>query len=134
MGQKSKEDIAIIMDNMHLNISVAGSVACGAVNGVLSIPARNYCHDKYCEVYGFLPDSVLKTTSTDEGEPAINYIEKVIQMNPDEYFEYCVKSYDTYKKREINPNYLLEQTGKELRHSLFFFWIHKMYAMFCVKK
>ena len=107
-GQIKSEDMADFMKNMHLNISVAACVSCGAVNGVLSLPARNFCEEK-CEVYGYLPDSRKMTTATCKGEPARPYIEEIINMSEKEYIKRCKDSYYTYAKESVNPEYLFEQ-------------------------
>lgn len=111
VGKCSTEKIDEIMKSMHLNVSVAGSVACGAKNGVLSIPARNFCGDK-CEVYGFLPQSFNMKTSVEPGERAIGYIEKVINMDKDEFIMKSKASYETFNNREFNPNWLYEQKNR----------------------
>lgn len=108
-GPISSTDMPDFMKSMHLNISVAGSVSCGAINGVLSIPARNFCGEK-CEVYGYLPESNASITATKPGEPAINYIEEVVDMSDEKYIEKCVDSYKNYMNRKYNPEYLFEQS------------------------
>ena len=65
LGPKTASEIDEIMKDMHLNVSVAGSVKCGARNGVVSLPARNFCEEE-CEVYGYLPKSFNKKTSTEK--------------------------------------------------------------------
>ena len=40
LGEVDSADFPKVLKEMHLNISVAGSVGVGARNGVLSIPAR----------------------------------------------------------------------------------------------
>lgn len=110
-GKCSTEKIDEIMKAMHLNISVAGSVACGARNGVLSIPARNFCGEK-CEVYGFLPQSFNMETSIEPGERAIGYIEKVINMENNEFIAKSKASYEAYNNRDFNPNWLYEQKNR----------------------
>lgn len=109
-GQKSEEDISKIMNNMHLNISVAACVGLGAKNGVLSIPARNFCGED-CEVYGYLPDSRNMTVSTEPGKRAIKYIEEVINMSNEEYLRKCIDSYNAYEIKNVDPDFMLRQKG-----------------------
>ncbi len=109
-GQKSENEINEIMRNMHLNISVAACVGLGAKNGVLSIPARNFC-EKECEVYGYLPASKNMTVSTESGERALKYIEEVINMSEEEYMQKCIDSYNAYEIKDVDPDYMLRQEG-----------------------
>lgn len=108
LGEIKREDFPNVLKNMHLNISVAGSVGVGAVNGLLSIPARNFCEGE-CEVYGFLPESRGMTISTEKGEPVELYIEQVINMTNDEYIKRCVESYQVYSNVEVDPEYIFKQ-------------------------
>lgn len=107
-GEMSLEEISKVLNNMHLNISVAGSVGVGASCGVLSIPARNFCEDD-CEVYGFLPASRAMATATQKGEPVEPYIENVIHMSKDEYVRRCRDSYKTYAEADVDPEYIFSQ-------------------------
>lgn len=111
-GEVSKERFPELMREMHLNISVAGSVGVGAFQGVLSIPARNFCGDQ-CEVYGYLPESADMTTSTAEGEWALPYIEEVINMSEADYIQKCEESYKTYASMEVDPEYVFRQRANE---------------------
>lgn len=112
LGPKTSKEIDEIMTNMHLNVSVAGSVKCGARNGVVSLPARNFCKE-VCEVYGYLPESFSKLTATEEGMPVNTFIDELINMPKDEYIQKCKDSYFTYSSREANPGYLFEQAINE---------------------
>ena len=109
-GEMGADEIAQLMKSMHLNISVAGSVFAGARNGVLSIPARNFCEGE-CEVYGFLPDSYELITATRPGNRAIGYIEEVINMSDTEYEDQCRASYNACCVKDAKPNYIYEQTN-----------------------
>ena len=91
LGEASPDEISNYMKEAHLNISVAGAVGDGARNGVLSIPARNYCIGE-CEVYGYLPDSRLKSTSLEKGILVDDFIEEVILMSNEEYIQKCIDS------------------------------------------
>lgn len=107
-GEMNAAQISEVMKDMHLNISVAGSVAVGAKCGVLSIPARNFCEGE-CEVYGFLPESRQMTTSLEPGELVDSYIERVITMTQEEYVQKCRDSYQVYADVDTNPEYVFEQ-------------------------
>ena len=109
-GQKSEKEIKVIMQSMHLNISVAACVGLGAMNGVLSIPARNFCGDEL-EVYGYLPNSRNMTVSTDPGERALKYIEDVINMLDEVYMQKCIDSYNAYEIKDVDPDFMLRQEG-----------------------
>lgn len=92
----------------HLNISVAGGVAVGAVSGIMSIPARNYC-DGECEVYGYLPEYLEYSVATSPGNLVDTYIERAITMSDYEYKKACIESYESvYNSHEVDPNYLFE--------------------------
>lgn len=110
-GELGMDQIEKLMESMHLNISVAGSVNIGVRCGVLSIPARNFCEND-CEVYGFLPDNFDKTTSTEPGQRAIDYIEKVINMSDDEYRQNCEAAFEKYYCMKRDPNYLFNQKNE----------------------
>lgn len=112
LGPKTASEIDEIMKNMHLNVSVAGSVRCGARNGVVSLPARNFCEEE-CEVYGYLPESFPKTTATEKGLPVKSFIEELINMSKDAYIQKCKESYQTYSERDAHPEYLFEQKNQE---------------------
>ena len=123
LGAKTSMEINEIMSNMHLNISVAGSVLCGTRNCVVSIPARNFCGD-ICEVYGYLPSSFSKLTSKDPGLPVDTFIEELINMSDEEYSKKCVESYETSANIKYDPEYVFNQhANKEIQinsHHLFF--------------
>lgn len=110
LGQVDKSEIGKYMANAHLNISVAGGVGSGAIYGVPSIPARNFCYEG-CEVYGLLPQSYMKTTATEPGEDVIPYIEYFLSLSDEDYIKECYNSYNAYKERysNYNPNYFFEQ-------------------------
>lgn len=124
LGEKAQKDVTLygelgagkitqLMKSMHLNISVAGSIIVGARNGVLSIPARNFCEGE-CEVYGFLPDSYEMITSTKPGMRAVDYIEEVITMSDEEYERRCRASYEACCVKDANPNYIYEQKNASM--------------------
>lgn len=92
-----------LMLGCNLNISVAGCASLGAKAGVLTLPARHYTYD--CEVYGFIPESADKTTSSDPGFPVSEYIEKAINMTEDEYVSACENSYNWYRQFGADLNY-----------------------------
>ena len=129
LGQKTNAEIDEIMSNMHLNISVAGSVKCGARNGVVSLPARNYCEDE-CEVYGYLPESHPKSSSTEKGLPVIPFIEDLINMPKEDYVAKCRLSNKTFTSREAHPEYVFEQKNNDnvniIQHHLFFDTFNKL--------
>lgn len=82
------------MSKCNLNVSVAGCCNLGARNGIVSTPARHYCTD--CEVYGFFPESKMKTTSSEPGVPVEEYIRKVLHMSEDEYVECARNAYNSF--------------------------------------
>ena len=98
------------MRNMHLNVSVAGSILCGARNCVVSLPARNYCEGE-CEVYGYLPSSIKLLSSTEKGSPVIPFIEELINMPTEDYIVECKKSYQAFASLKPRPEYIFEQKG-----------------------
>lgn len=118
LGTIAYKDLPQYMEKAHLNISVAGGVAIGAINGVVSIPARNYCKGE-CEVYGFLPDSIHFSVSTMPGQLVDPYIEKVIKMNDKEYMDACITSYHAYKdKEDIDPWFIFNGTNDYCPYSI----------------
>lgn len=123
LGPKTNGEIDEIMRNMHLNVSVAGSILCGARNCVVSLPARNYCEGE-CEVYGYLPSSIKLLSSTEKGSPVIPYIEELINMPTEEYIQECKKSYQAFASLKPRPEYIFEQEGNltigQPTHHLFF--------------
>lgn len=78
----------------NLNISVAGCATIGARCGVPTLPARHYTYD--CEVYGYIPDSINKTISTEPGEDVKIYLENILNMSESEYLSLCSRSYHAY--------------------------------------
>lgn len=106
LGSVSPEVLPACIKHAHLNISVAGGVSVGAINGIMSIPARNYCEEE-CEVYGYLPEYLDYSVSTSPGNLVDTYIERVINMSDFEYKKACIESYESvYNSREVDPNYL----------------------------
>jgi len=128
-GQKKESDILLMMNDMHLNISVAACVGLGAKVGVLSIPARNFCSGE-CEVYGYLPGSKKMSTATTPGERAIDYIEDVINMSDEEYKQKCIDSYDAYSIKDVDPDYMLRRKDIYIDYS-FEANNSKFFYMFC---
>lgn len=78
----------------NLSISVAGCASAGARIGLLTLPARHYT--ERCEVYGFIPESKYMTTSDKPGMPVKPFIEKVINMDKNEYIKMSKASYRCY--------------------------------------
>ena len=108
LGNISPEVLPNYIKHAHLNISVAGGVAVGAVSGIMSIPARNYC-DGECEVYGYLPEYLEYSVATSPGNLVDTYIERAITMSDYEYKKACIESYESvYNSHEVDPNYLFE--------------------------
>lgn len=127
LGEVAPDDLYKYMENMHLNISVAGAVGDGARNGVISIPARNYCEGE-CEVYGFLPESRNLATSLAPGKNVDEYIERVLNFSNEEFLEYTVKAYNTYKEENADPLFVFNTVKgktplKVNNRELFFFLI-----------
>lgn len=111
-GEVSKDAIPAMLDEMHLNISVAGSVGVAAECGVLSIPARNFCETE-CEVYGFLPEARFLATSTEPGFPVEPFIEQVMNMSDNEYIQKCRDSYLAYKDVDVDPEWIFKQQNHQ---------------------
>ena len=85
-----------------LNIGVAGCFSVGAALGVLSLPARNYCMD--CETYGFPPDSIPLSVSTEPGYPIKEYIIRVLNMSKQEYVQRSRDCYDAFSdEQNVEP-------------------------------
>ena len=135
LGPKSSMEIDEIMTKMHLNISVAASVLCGARNCVVSIPARNFCGD-VCEVYGYLPDSLSKLTSKEPGVLVDSFIEELINMSDEDFSKKCVESYDASANIKSDAEYVFKQRlNNEIqisKHHIFFdiFNSLKLFSMF----
>ena len=129
LGTKTALEIDEVMINMHLNVSVAGSVSCGTRNGVVSLPARNYCGD-VCEVYGYLPDSYSQRSSREPGMPVVPFIEELINMSEEDYMRKCIDSFETSSKKVPDPDYIFRQESKTKEpyknHHLFFFIINRL--------
>jgi glycosyltransferase involved in cell wall biosynthesis len=126
-GELSPDEINHLMMDMHVNISTAGSVWCGARNGVVSLPARNYC-DNICEVYGYLPDSAEMTTSLKKGLPAIDFIRELLLLSDVEYKNKCLDSYNTYCSIEVDPEYIFRQNNITGSNSINHYWLSIAYA------
>ena len=101
-GTCSPEKLNDYYLDASLNIGVAGCFSGGAKLGVLSLPARNYCMD--CETYGFPPDSIQLSVSTDPGLPIKDFIIRVLNMSKEEYIQ---KSKDCYEALRVDPNIVL---------------------------
>lgn len=99
----SYEELKKIMKTVNLNISVAGCASMGARIGLITLPARHYNYD--CEVYGFFPESRSLTTETKPGFPVEPYIEKVINMDEEEYIYYSKLAYHTFDDEQYCPNF-----------------------------
>lgn len=102
-SSKSLEELKRIMKTVNLNISVAGCASHGGRIGLVTLPARHYTYD--CEVYGFFPDSKHLTTESKPGYPVKQYIERVINMNEDEYINYSKMAYHTFDDGVYCPNF-----------------------------
>lgn len=109
LGEVAPDEIKNYVQDVHLNISVAGAVGSGAICGILSIPARNYCEGE-CEVYGYLPQSRNMTTSLKSGHIVDKFIEEVINMSNAEYIQKCIESYEAYKPELVDPLYIFHTT------------------------
>lgn len=100
IGKVSPDQLKEYYYDANLNVSVAGSCSQGAKLGVLSIPARHY--NEACEVYGYYPESRLKTVAEEPGDPVAPYIENVLNMSPEVYISKCQAAFDTFNNDEIN--------------------------------
>jgi hypothetical protein len=94
VGKVAYDDLRKYFEKAHLNIGVAGTIADGALTGLISIPVRHY--SEVCEGYGYLPESRKYTTSSEPGRPIEEIIEEIINMDKEKYLELCKKSYETY--------------------------------------
>lgn len=97
--------------NANLNIGVASTIIEGALTGLISIPVRHYSES--CEGYGFLPLDKKYITSSEPGEPIETFIEKVINMDEDEYLNLCKKSYDTYSNESDGTERLMNMKNRD---------------------
>lgn len=123
VGQTPYDDLPELYRDANLNISVAGCCVLGAKNGVLSIPARHFSYS--CEVYGFLPESIEMTTSSEPGSPVSPYIEDVINMSENEYIERCRAGHHAFETTNQKTSLLDANTfdfvlpNKDIRFILF---------------
>lgn len=106
IGEVPPDRLKSYFDNAHLNVSVAGAAIVGCRNGVITLPARNFCTGE-CEVYGFLPQSADRFTSLEPGEIVDPYIEKVINMSEDEFIAVSLDSFNSVRidESDIDPLY-----------------------------
>jgi hypothetical protein len=104
VGKVPYDNLPSYFENAHLNIGVAGTIAEGALTGLISIPVRHY--SEACEGYGYLPESSKKTTASEPGIPIQKFIEEVIAMNQEEYLELSRNAYDTYANNNVTNNIL----------------------------
>lgn len=103
VGKLEPSELEKYMQDADLNISLAGCVGIGAINGVISLPVRHYTYA--CETYGFLPESKGKTVCEEPGDSIEKYIEAVLNFNEEEYEKYTLASYRTYAdEREKNSD------------------------------
>lgn len=93
-GTVSIEQLSDIYEQSHLAIGLAGSICIAASKGTPSLVARHYCND--CEVYGFFNNACDKILCSDKGEDVKYYIEKVINMNANDYIKLSEENYNTY--------------------------------------
>lgn len=108
LGAISPQEIGDYFDGFHLNVSMAYSLLDGAMNGVVSIPARHYTYA--CEVYGYLSENVGNYLDDRPGEPINQYIIDLINMDNDKYVDLCKESYEfAISTLSVNPNWLFEK-------------------------
>lgn len=115
MGKASPEELNGYYQDANLNISVAGSCSQGARIGCLSIPARHY--DESCQVYGFFPESRMKTVSEEPGEPVEPYIEAVLNMTEEAYVKKCRDAFDTFHDASVAQRKTMEQIENASREA-----------------
>lgn len=99
VGKVAYDDLRKYFAKAHLNIGVAGTIADGAVTGLISIPVRHY--SEVCEGYGYLPESRKYTTSSEPGRPIEEFIEEVINMDKEKYLVLSKKAYNTYANGDV---------------------------------
>jgi hypothetical protein len=99
VGKVAYDDLRKYFAKAHLNIGVAGTIADGAVTGLISIPVRHY--SEVCECYGYLPESRKYTTSSEPGRPIEEFIEEVINMDKEKYLVLSKKAYNTYANGDV---------------------------------
>lgn len=100
---KTLEELKSTMKTVNLNIGVAGCASLGARMGLITLPARHYVYD--CEVYGFFPESRNQTTDTKPGLPAKEYIEKIINMDEEEYIKFSKLAYHTFDDEKYDGRF-----------------------------
>ena len=94
VGKVAPDDLLLYYNDANVCVSLAGCFSIGARNGTLSLPVRHYTYD--CETYGFLPESKRHRLSVEPGQPIIDYLEKIINMDMETYVSMCRKCYESY--------------------------------------
>lgn len=119
VGEVAHSQLPDYYKDKHLSIAVAGSTGDAAVNGVLSLVARNHYSDE-CEVYGYYAEKCDLSVSSEPGVLVDSYIENAIQMSEDDYKSECKAAYQMVANY-VNPWLYFEAAQKvaeyEISHS-----------------
>lgn len=94
VGQTPYEKLEEFFDISHLYIGMATTLLDAANHGLPAITVKSYTYENFSS--GFLHQNPhMLSTDSDEKTPTITYIEQVLEMNKQRYFELCKKSYAT---------------------------------------
>lgn len=119
-----------------VNVSVAGGLTDGAVQGIVSIQGRLYSNT--CECYGFFNGSnfIEKRLSVEVGEDIIPYLEKLFTCSEEEYLRLCNNSYLAVKEQfpKSDPTEIMKFENidpmKSVNNSdMFFFKMYYYYKL-----
>lgn len=116
VGEVAHAQLPDYYKDKHLSVAVAGSTIDAAVNGVLSLVARNHYSDE-CEVYGYYDEKYDLSVSSQPGELVDNYIEDIMQMSAEEYIYKCKAAYQLIES-EVNPWLYFEAAQKVVDYKI----------------
>ena len=98
VGKVAPDNLIEYYNDANVCVSLAGCFSLGAKNGTLSLPVRHYTYA--CETYGFLPESKDFSLSIEPGQPIIDYLEKILNMDTATYVDCCRKCYESYNTNQ----------------------------------
>ncbi|WP_300792665.1 hypothetical protein [uncultured Bacteroides sp.] len=104
-------EIADVMNDVHMSISLAGAVSQAARNFLISVPVRHWSYS--CECYGFLPESKANILSIEKGIDVKDIIKQVYKMDEASFILYSRKSYETFNL-DIDQDFILNQKNVSL--------------------
>jgi len=92
IGQTPYEELGEFFEKSHLYIGMGTTLLDAANNGLPAITVKSYTYESFSS--GFLHQNPhMLSADPDENTPTITYIEQVVKMNKQRYFELCKKSY-----------------------------------------